>query len=83
MLSGPWGTMGASTQHSCTADMPLRWVGCHVFRTIVERRGLNSTIRRKNSRGDRTAIELFTAGVQGWEAGLRMNVAVVLGSYRL
>jgi hypothetical protein len=25
----------------------------------------------KNSRGDKTAIELFLAGIQGWEAGLR------------
>jgi hypothetical protein len=26
-------------------------------------------------RDDRTAIELFVAGVQGWEAGLRRNLA--------
>ena len=25
----------------------------------------------KNSRGDKTAIELFLAGIRGWEAGLR------------
>jgi hypothetical protein len=25
----------------------------------------------KNSRGDKTAIEPFIAGVRGWEAGLR------------
>jgi hypothetical protein len=29
----------------------------------------------RNNRGDRTAIELFVAGVQGWEAGLRRNLA--------
>jgi hypothetical protein len=26
------------------------------------------------SRGDRTAIELFIAGVRGWEAGLRRRI---------
>jgi hypothetical protein len=26
------------------------------------------------NRGDKTAIELFAAGVQGWEAGLRVFV---------
>jgi len=26
---------------------------------------------RKSSRGDKTAIELFIAGIQGWEIGLR------------
>ena len=25
----------------------------------------------KNSRGDKTAIELFVAGIRGWEAGVR------------
>ena len=25
----------------------------------------------ENSRGDKTAIELFVAGVRGWEAGLQ------------
>jgi hypothetical protein len=29
----------------------------------------------KNSRGDKTAIELFVAGVRGWEAGLRRFLA--------
>ena len=28
----------------------------------------------ENSRGDRTAIELFIAGVRGWEAGLRRRI---------
>jgi hypothetical protein len=28
----------------------------------------------KNSRGDKTAIELFVAGVRGWEAGLRRRM---------
>jgi hypothetical protein len=27
----------------------------------------------KNSRGDKTAIELFIAGIQGWEGGLRQQ----------
>jgi hypothetical protein len=27
------------------------------------------------SRGDKTAIELFVAGVRGWEAGLRRFLA--------
>jgi hypothetical protein len=26
---------------------------------------------RKDSRGEKTAIELFIDGIQGWEAGLR------------
>jgi hypothetical protein len=26
------------------------------------------------SRGDKTAIELFIAGIQGWEAGLRRRM---------
>jgi hypothetical protein len=30
----------------------------------------------KNSRGDKTAIELFLAGVQGWEAVLRRGLEV-------
>jgi hypothetical protein len=29
----------------------------------------------ENSRGDKTAIELFVAGVRGWEAGLRRFLA--------
>ena len=28
----------------------------------------------ENSRGDKTAIELFIAGIQGWEAGLRRRL---------
>jgi hypothetical protein len=28
----------------------------------------------KNSRGDKTAIELFLAGIRGWEAGLRRRL---------
>ena len=28
----------------------------------------------ENSRGDKTAIELFLAGVRGWEAGLRRRL---------
>jgi len=28
----------------------------------------------KNSRGDKTAIELFIAGIHGWEAGLRRSI---------
>ncbi len=28
----------------------------------------------KNSRGDKTAIELFLAGIQGWQAGLRRRM---------
>jgi hypothetical protein len=28
----------------------------------------------KSNRGDKTAIELFIAGVQGWEAGLRRRM---------
>jgi hypothetical protein len=28
----------------------------------------------ENSRGDRTPLELFIAGVQGWEAGLRRQM---------
>jgi hypothetical protein len=27
-----------------------------------------------SSRGDKTAIELFVAGIRGWEAGLRRRV---------
>jgi hypothetical protein len=27
-----------------------------------------------NGRGDKTAIELFMAGVRGWEAGLRRRL---------
>src|SRR5207302_1036614 len=28
------------------------------------------------SRGDRTAIELFVAGIQGWETGLRRRIGL-------
>jgi hypothetical protein len=28
----------------------------------------------KNSRGDKTPLELFLAGVRGWEAGLRRRL---------
>ncbi len=30
----------------------------------------------KSSRGDKTAIELFLAGIRGWEAGLRRRMLV-------
>jgi hypothetical protein len=29
----------------------------------------------QKSRGDRTAIELFIAGIRGWEAGIRRQLA--------
>jgi hypothetical protein len=28
----------------------------------------------ENSRGDKTAIELFIAGVRGWEGGIRLRL---------
>jgi hypothetical protein len=30
----------------------------------------------ENSRGDKTAIELFLAGIQGWETGLRRRIGL-------
>jgi hypothetical protein len=30
----------------------------------------------QHSRGDKTAIELFRAGIQGWETGLRLRIGL-------
>jgi hypothetical protein len=52
-------------------------------RTAKKRRGfkhgspfdlLAEGLLSKKSRGDKTAIELFVAGVGGWEAGLRRRM---------
>ncbi len=32
-------------------------------------------VKKDASGGDRTAIELFIAGIQGWEAGLRQIIS--------
>jgi hypothetical protein len=33
-----------------------------------------SQLPEKSNRGDKTQLELFLAGVQGWEAGLRRRM---------
>jgi hypothetical protein len=35
---------------------------------------LGEGVLQKNSRGDKTAIELFLGGIRGWEADLRRRV---------
>jgi hypothetical protein len=43
----------------------------------AERRQVSKTLDSKgltSSRGDKTTIELFIAGIRGWEAGLRQTL---------
>jgi len=41
-----------------------------------------SGLSKKSNRGDRTAIELFLAGVRGWEAGLCRVIVGLSGGKR-
>jgi hypothetical protein len=48
--------------------------GAFFIQVAAKAAAIYFSYRHKSNRGDKTAIELFVAGVRGWEAGLRRRL---------
>ena len=57
----------------CVRDVPKAVDARATIDSKKRFNALDEGLLVSSSRGDKTAIELFTSGVQGWEAGLRRH----------
>ena len=73
-LRDAFGQRGELCQQGSTANTLKERAGIESIHLMQYHRNVNATPLQCN-RGDRTAIELFVAGVQGWEAEFRHRLS--------
>lgn len=59
---------------ACESRRYVAFPRCHAQQFIKQREFNVDAMPLQRSRGDETAIELFIAGIQEWEAGIRRRV---------
>ena len=73
-LRDAFGQRGELCQQGSTANNLKERAGIESIHLMQYHRNVNATPLQSN-RGDWTSLELFVAGVPGWEAGLRRRMA--------